>query len=104
MMYYTTTRLYVPSNSLHKDVNEALELYNKRVWGLKMLPVIKSSITNVITQLNAENKRCKPMDASWKQNTGSAGEKSASWYLFLNAVNEYSAAVTIELVKDESDL
>jgi predicted type IV restriction endonuclease len=110
MKYYAETPRYFPTaqNKLFTATYAALKEYDRFIFSIKLLPVVKSSIENIIASLNAQNKRCSPLEPSWIHDGSSIKKEAATpqdIVLYLNRHNHYGdGALVIKLAREESDL
>lgn len=105
MKYYANIPFqYADHNRLDGAIKAMLKEFDDFVFEVKKLPVIKSSILNVIESLNKEYPRCKPVVARWVNNdTYESLSKKGAWILYLSS-NEYAQSLKLTLCREESDL
>jgi hypothetical protein len=66
MQYFLKTEHFAyPKNNLETAVKEALKEFDRFIFPPKQLPVVISSLTNVIDSLNKQYKRCTPIKMQW---------------------------------------
>lgn len=108
MKYYAETPDYFPSasNKLYEAAQAALKEFNRFIFPVKMLPVVKSSIENIIASLNAQHKRCIPLKVKWSDNSRYVHKDDISksdLKLHLSE-NTYTTYLHIKMAREESDL
>jgi hypothetical protein len=103
MKYYSNVPYqHASPNKLDEAVKKMLKEFDDYIFEVKELPVIKSSINNIIAQLNKEHPRCKPIEPNWQSNNMHQ-EKKGDWSLFLST-NQYTCALSLILCREEKDL
>jgi hypothetical protein len=111
-MKYFTDVPYFPAakNKLHTAIEAAVMEYKRLVFSPQYLPVVQSSILNVIAQLNKEFPRC-TIEAKWsEQNISLLGsgktyhKKLRDHTLWFSGGMYSHAAMKVIVCKEETDL
>lgn len=114
MKYYVDIPYFpAPKNKLCTAVEAVIYEYNRLVFSPNLLPVIQSSIVNVINQLNKEYPRCKPFETKWSEDNarriggGSIiinDKKLKDWTLFFTGGMYSHCAMILKICREETDL
>lgn len=111
MRYYVQIPSYYtsPKNKLEEALRELANQYDRFSFPTSQLPVVKSSLENIINSLGVENKRCKPPCPRWREDGGGANYKNIP--AFATKLKDWELAtdyaytlLTLHLCREETDL